>query len=91
VARYPVGPLAAAFTAFSILIALSSLSAKGVLLFYARTIAYFTFDLLIERWVQSFNPPRFDWLVQIASEIGCSPQVYVWSGLVILVVFLIGL
>lgn len=70
---------------------LAAIIGFGVLLFYARTVAYFTFDLAIERWVQNFNPPWFDWLMQLTSDIGFSPQVYLWSGLVILIVFLIGL
>ena len=34
--------------------------AFGVLFIYARTIAYFSFDLTVARWVQSFNPYWFD-------------------------------
>lgn len=70
---------------------LAAMIGFGVLLLYARTVAYFTFDLVIEHWVQNFNPLWFDSLMQVTSDIGFSPQVYVWSGLVILVVFLSGL
>lgn len=63
----------------------------AVLFFYARTIAYFSFDLKFERLVQSFNPAWFAILMQKVSDLGFAPLVWIWSLLLILLVFLFGL
>ncbi|MGB8644819.1 MAG: phosphatase PAP2 family protein [Anaerolineae bacterium] len=65
--------------------------AFGVLFFFARTVPYFTFDLPVARWVQSFNPPWFDALMRFITGLGFTPLAEILCGLIILFVFVIGL
>lgn len=65
--------------------------ALAILLFYARTVAYFTFDLTIERWVQGFTPVWFDALMRFISELGFPPLAYLLPSFIIILVFFIGL
>lgn len=65
--------------------------AFGVLFIYARTIAYFAFDVTVEHWVQSFNPYWFDALMRFVSAVGFSPQAEILTGLIILFLIAIGL
>jgi len=63
----------------------------GILFFYARTIAYFDFDITIEHLVQDFHPGWFDTLMQFVSGLGFNPLVYVLCVLIMLFVFITGL
>lgn len=65
--------------------------ALAVLVYYAGTVAYFTFDVTIERWVQGFTPYWFDALMRFVSDLGFAPLSYLLPALVILVLFVIGL
>src|SRR5512140_3821643 len=44
--------------------------AFGVLFFLAHSVPYFTFDVPVARWVQSFNPTWFDVLMRFITELG---------------------
>jgi undecaprenyl-diphosphatase len=70
---------------------LAAAIAFGVLFFYARTIAYFDFDITIEHWVQGFHPGWFDTLMQFVSGLGFNPLSYVLTVLIIVFVFVTGL
>lgn len=61
-----------------------------VLLFIARTSPYMSFDLPITLAVQSFHPPWFDLLMRGLSETGFYPQVFIWVGLIVIVLYLFG-
>lgn len=65
--------------------------ALAILLFYARTVAYFTFDVTLERWVQGFTPVWFDALMRFVSDLGFAPLSFLLLALIILFVFVIGL
>ena len=75
---------------FQVYIILAAI-ALAVLLFYARTVAYFTFDLTIERWVQGYTPAWFDALMRFITELGFPPLAYLLPLLIIVFVFVIGL
>lgn len=65
--------------------------AFGVLFVYARTVAYFAFDLNLTHWLQGFHPFWFDALMRFVTGLGNSPLAEILSGLIILLVFVIGL
>ncbi len=69
----------------------AAIIAFGVLFFFARTVAYFTFDVTIEQAVQNFKPDGFDFLMRFVSGLGFNPIVYPLCGLVILFLFVTGL
>ena len=63
----------------------------GVLFYYARHIAYFSFDLSIARWVQHVHVFWLDVLMQSVSELGFTPLAPTFVVLTMLFVYLIGL
>jgi membrane-associated phospholipid phosphatase len=65
--------------------------AFGVLFFYARTVAYLAFDLNLTHWVQGFHPYWFDAPMRFITGLGYSPLAEILSGLIILLVFVLGL
>lgn len=65
--------------------------AFGVLFVYARTVAYFAFDLNLTHWLQGFHPYWFDALMRFVTVLGDGPLAEILSGLIIFFVFVIGL
>jgi membrane-associated phospholipid phosphatase len=65
--------------------------AFAILFFFARTVAYFTFDLTIERALQSIKLDGFDLLMQLVSGLGFNPIVWILCTLIVLYLFIIGL
>ncbi len=65
--------------------------AFAALLLLARQIAYFTFDLSIERWVQAIQLPDFNLLMQFVSGLGFNPLAPILVGLILLFVWVVGL
>lgn len=63
----------------------------GALFFLARTTPYFSFDLTLERAVQSLQWSGFAALMWFVTEMGFAPLSYVWSGAIILALFFVGL
>lgn len=65
--------------------------AFATLLLYARTVAYFAFDVTVARWVQGFTPAWFGALMRFISDLGFPPLAYLLPSLIIIFVFVIGL
>jgi len=65
--------------------------AFAVLTFLVKTMPSFTIDLQITRGVQMINFPPFAWLMTVISWPGFSPQSMIITGLIILLIFGIGL
>lgn len=63
----------------------------GTLFFLARTNPYFSFDLTIERAVQSLQWSGFGALMWFVTVMGFAPQSYIWAGAIIIALFLMGL
>lgn len=62
-----------------------------ILAVLAKTVAYFTFDVLITREVQEFNVWWFDAIMDVLSWIGFGPQAWVISAVILLFMLLRGL
>jgi membrane-associated phospholipid phosphatase len=65
--------------------------AFALLFFFARTVSYFTFDLVITRDLQLLHYGWLDVLMRLISAPGFPPQVYVLTGIVLLILFSSGL
>lgn len=63
----------------------------GALFVFARSVPYFTFDLTIERALQSINSQAFYDLMYFVSGLGFNPLSYLLCGLIIVYIFIIGL
>jgi membrane-associated phospholipid phosphatase len=63
----------------------------GVLFFYARRVAYFSFDLTLARWLQRGHTFGLDVLMQAVSQLGFTPLAPAFVILTVLIVYLIGL
>ncbi len=63
----------------------------GVLFFYARHVAYFSFDLILARWLQRGHTFWLDVLMQSVSQLGFTPLAPTFVILTMLFVYLIGL
>ncbi len=63
----------------------------AVLFFLARQDPYFGFDLSIERFVQSVHSHWLDVLMLFVSGLGFNPLSYLFSGLIILFLLVVGL
>jgi membrane-associated phospholipid phosphatase len=61
--------------------------AFAVLAFAAHTTPYFDFDLTIARAVQSIHAGWFDGLLRAVGWPGYPPQAYVWTVLILLILF----
>jgi len=58
-----------------------------VLMYFAATSPYMSFDLPITLAVQSFHPAWFDVSMRWISETGFPPQVYIWVTILVIVLF----
>lgn len=63
----------------------------GVLAFFVSTTPYFSFDLAFTRALQAFNPPWFDTLMRLISQLGFDWKAIVVISLITLYLFAIGL
>lgn len=70
---------------------LAALVAFGVLFFFVRTTAYFSFDLSVERAVQSVRGFGWEQLMYFVSGLGFFPLSVILTGAIILFIFVIGL
>ncbi len=71
--------------------AIGATGAFAVLLIVAHQVAYFTFDLSIERWVQTITLPDFSVLMQFVSGLGFNPLAPLLVALIVLFVWVVGL
>ena len=62
-----------------------------ILAVFAKTVAYFTFDVTITQALQTFHPGWFDSLMYTLSWIGFTPQAWLISVMVILFLLVSGL
>ncbi len=65
--------------------------AFAILFFLARQLPYFSFDLPVERAVQSIHNPIVTILMEFVTGLGFNPLSYLLSGLVVLFVIVVGL
>jgi len=65
--------------------------AFAVLFFYARRVAYFSFDLSFVRGLQRFHAPGLDVLMESISQLGFTPLAPTFVILTMLFVYFIGL
>src|SRR5512142_1892809 len=65
--------------------------AFAVLALLAHTDAYFPFDLTITRAIQTVNAFWFDALMRFLSTLGYAPQVYLFTALILALLFFTGL
>ncbi len=65
--------------------------AFAVLFFLARQVAYFSFDLSVEHLVQGYHSYWLDILMRFVSGLGFNPLSYLFSGLIILFLLVVGL
>lgn len=62
-----------------------------ILAIFSYYFPYFTFDLVITRTIQSFDPLWFDSLMRFVSYIGFAPQMNIIVALTIIYLFVVGL
>ncbi len=66
-------------------------AAFGVLTFLVKTTPSFPLDLQITQGIQSINIPVFGWLMVAVSWLGFSPQSFIITALIILLILVSGL
>src|SRR5262245_43250007 len=70
---------------------IATTGAFAFLTFLVKTIPSFPIDLAITRALQSINFPLFDPFMRLVSWPGFSPQSYLLSALVVLIIYVLGL
>lgn len=65
--------------------------AFGILTFLVKTTPSFAIDLQITRSIQQINFPSFSLLMSVISWAGFGPQVIIITGLIILLIYVLGL
>lgn len=66
------------------------ISAFGLLTFLVITFPTFSVDLYISRSLQSINNSSFLWLMTLISWVGFTPQCFIISFIIILIIYILG-